>query len=226
MSINYNGDYLSFLFSLPKVNPTSLLCLFLLGVARLGPIISFVPFLGSKLPGPAKMGLCVILVAILMPHIVLSSQVNLTFDSRYIGYLIKELFIGVLLALITSCPFLILQGSGGIIDFQRGASSLQVSDPSTQTQTSSIGIFFNYIMILVFFETGCFPIYLETLIQAYTVLPPDKLLSSAFFTFHHIPSWSIIVGLIGQFIALSIQLSAPSLLAILMTETFLGIANR
>ena len=40
------------------------------------------------------------------------------------------------------------------------------------------------------------------------------------------PLWPFVIAIVGKIFAVAIQLAAPSLLAILMTELFLGIANR
>ncbi len=222
----YESDFISFMLALSRNNPINLFALFLLSLIRMAPIVSFVPFFGAKLPSSTKMGLAIALTFIFLPQIVMTNKTDLALNGYYLVCVIKELFVGVLLAFLAGVPFLMLQSSGTIIDFQRGSSSLQVTDPSMLTQTSAIGLFLNNMMILVFFETGGLYLYVDTLSHAYKVLPPAELLSRAFFESFHLPLWQTMLTLVSQFMAISIQLAAPSLLAILMTETFLGIANR
>ncbi len=218
-------DYLSYVLSFPQMPPESLLALLFLGLMRIAPIVTLVPFLGAKLPGGVKMGLAIALVAIMLPHLITSSTHALSFDMRYVGSLLKELFIGIILAFFGALPFYIVESSGNLIDFQRGSSSLQVTEPTTQTQTSSIGMFYNYIMILVFFEVGGPFLFLDSVLQSYTIVPATSFIDPSLFNSTQ-PIWGIVAGLLTKVTAISIQLAAPSLVAILMAEMFLGIANR
>lgn len=218
-------DYLSFLFNIPNVTPVGILSLFFLGLMRVAPLVAFVPFLGAKLPAPVKMGLAISLTAILLPHIVMTHTTAVSFDLNYLGYTIKELFFGFIMALLAAFPFYIAQSAGSLIDFLRGSSALQVQDPFTQQQTSPIGILYNYTLIVLFFQIGGPFIFLNALISSYDVIPVDHLISTTFFSLNQ-PFWKLGLSLLTKLTAISVQLAAPSLVAILMAEMFLGIANR
>lgn len=217
--------YLSFYSKLIDFAPMTILTLFLLGLMRLAPIVAMVPFFGSKVPGPIKMGLLIALTFILFPHIILTSKTMVGFNTEFIILCFKELFIGLLLSFFASIPFYMAESAGILIDFQRGSSALQVTDPSTQEQTSSIGVLYNYVLVVLFYEINGPFYFFNALFDSYTIVPPDTWLSSTFFNFTH-PFWKEVWGLAANVFAVGIQLAAPSLLAILMTEMFLGIANR
>lgn len=218
-------SYYAFFSQLTDYAPISMLSLFFLALCRLAPVIAVAPFFGSKVPSGIKMGLLVAITVVMLPHIVMTSQTAIDFDTLYIALLMKELFVGVVLAVFISLPFYIAQSSGVLIDFQRGASSLQVSDPFTQTQASDIGILYNYMMIVAFYQLDGPLYFFDALLTSYEVVPADGWIHAAFFQFHH-PFWVMVWGLLAQMFAIGIQLAAPCLLAILMTELFLGIANR
>ena len=137
----------------------------------------------------------------------------------------KEFFVGLLIGTIMSIPFTIVQNVGQIIDHQRGGASLMVNDPTLQTQSSPLGLLFNMVLIVIFFMIDGPFIFLNALITAYDVIPPDQLLNPRFFDATG-STWKMLVGLFNKFMVISIQLSAPALLTILMTDFFLGIANR
>lgn len=219
------SDYASFYSSLVNFAPMAVLSLFFLGIFRLLPIVIFAPFLGAKVPGGVKMGLTISLTMILLPHMIVTSKTVPDFNALYIGYAVKELFIGVILAFLVSIPFYIAQSAGSLIDFLRGSSSLQVSDPFSQEQTSPIGILYNYTLIVMFFNINGPFYFFDSLFQSYSLIPADAFLNPLFFSTKQ-PFWDLVTALLTKLTALSIQLSAPSLLAILMTEVFLGIANR
>ena len=81
------------------------------------------------------------------------------------------------------------------------------------------------VLIVIFFMIDGPFIFLNALITAYDVIPPDQLLNPRFFDATG-STWKMLVGLFNKFMVISIQLSAPALLTILMTDFFLGIANR
>lgn len=218
-------EYLQLFNHLYQLSPTALVSLFVLSLFRLGPIIAMAPFLGSKLPSPVKMGLMISFSVILLPHIAMTSQTMLDYNVTLILYAAKEFFIGLVLAFFVCIPFQFAQSAGVIVDFVRGASSLQVSDPFSQSQTSPIGNLYNYVLIVIFYSIGGLFILFNSLITSYTLIPVDSFLNPNFFTLK-LPFWQIVTGVASQVLALAIQLSAPALLAVLMTEVFLGIANR
>jgi type III secretory pathway component EscT len=117
------------------------------------------------------------------------------------------------------------ESAGILIDFQRGSSALQVTDPSTQEQTSPIGVLYNYVLIVIFYQVDGPFHFFNALFDSYAIVPADKWFAVAFFHHAH-PFWKQIWGLAATVFSVGIQLAAPSLLAILMTEMFLGIANR
>ncbi|MCI0381834.1 MAG: flagellar biosynthetic protein FliR [Chlamydiae bacterium] len=213
------------MLNLAQNAPMSLLAIFFLCLLRLAPIVALVPFLGAKLPGGVKIGLAIALTFLLLPHVTHNTKELLSFNIPFIGYGLKELFLGFMIATLASIPFYIAESSGILIDFMRGSSALQVTDPFMQSQTSSIGVLFNYVLIVLFFQVNGPFLFLEGLMESYQILPVDKLLSAKFFS-ASIPFWKIVFGILMRVTAVSIQIAAPSILAILMTEVFLGIANR
>ncbi len=197
-----------------------------LTLARVLPIITMAPFFGAKLmPGPARVGFAICLFAILLPLIV--SKTNpIPWSPIVIVYGLKEMAIGFLLGFLVTVPFYIVQMAGIVIDNQRGSSSLLGQDATTASQVSSIGILYNYLMIVIFFSINGPFIFLDALVKSYRVLPQDVFLSNDFFLNGSSQFWIAIMGLAGQTFTISSQLAAPALLTILMTDAFLGVINR
>jgi type III secretory pathway component EscT len=192
---------------------------------RLAPIVSLAPFFGAKVPAAVKMGLLVTISVIFFPQVVATSQKFVGFNMEFTFLCIKELFLGFILAVFVSVPFYIAESAGITIDFMRGSSALQVSNPITQSQASDLGVLYNFIAIVMFYQIDG-PFYLfNALFDSYLILPADAWIPPEFFQFKH-PVWQGVWGLTNRVMAVGIQLAAPSLLAILMTEMFLGIANR
>ncbi|MBS0649808.1 MAG: flagellar biosynthetic protein FliR [Verrucomicrobia bacterium] len=218
-------SYFSFYSQLTDYAPFAMLSLFVLGMARMMPILMAAPFFGAKVPSPIKMGLLTALTVAFLPQIVMTSKTMVDFNSTFIGLLFKEFFIGMFLAFFAGLPFSVAESAGVLIDFLRGASSLQVTDPSTQTQSSDIGIFYNQVMIVIFYQIGGPYLFFDAVLTSFEIVPADGWINPTFFTSHN-PFWMHVTEAISRLFAVAIQLAAPSLLAILMTELFLGIANR
>lgn len=222
-----DAEYLLYYFNIPGLTPMTLLEIFLLSLMRIAPIIQLAPFLGGKItPVTTRIVTAVILTLAFLPLIIsYSPHQEIGFGIRYILLAFKELFIGTLLGYLISIPFIVAQSSGIIMDYMRGASSMQSQDPTLQSQSSSIGNLFNYILIVLFFQIDGPFIFFDGLIKTYEFIPPNAFIGEKFF---HLatPFSQQLLHVMHHIMALSIQLAAPALIAVLMAEVFLGIANR
>lgn len=219
-------SYLSLFLSLPHLEPMTILSVFFLTLARIIPIMTLAPFLGAKnLPAPIKMLFSLSLLAIFLPQNLLAVQTDIFFSHTFIWLFLKELIIGFVLGFFSMVPFLIAQMAGTMIDHQRGASSLQVTDPTTQSQTGPIGSLFNQITIVLFFYLNGPFIFFNAIASSYHLIPVDALINPLFFQIQT-PFWNQVVKLLQSMMDLSIQIAAPALIGILLTDMFLGIANR
>jgi type III secretion protein T len=225
-TLSATDNYVSLLLSLPKLSAFTVLSFFFLTLARLLPIMVLAPFLGAKnLPMVIRMLFSVALVAIFLPQNLMQATKELGFGLEYILLAMKELIIGATLGFLAAVPFFIAQMAGTLIDHQRGASSLQVTDPSTQSQASSIGVMYNYVLIALFFLLNGPFIFFEGIATSYKILPVDTWINPIFFHLET-PFWKQIYSLFNMMMVLAIQLSAPALIGIFLTDMFLGIANR
>lgn len=203
--------------------PFLLMFLFL---GRMLPIIGLSPFFGSRtLPNPTKVFFALTLYVIFLPQLISSMTKPLGFNFEFLMFMIKELFIGLCIGFLVSIPFVIVQAAGMIIDHQRGGASLMVNDPTIQNQSSPIGTFFNMILIYIFFFIDGPFFFLDAIARSFEILPVDKFLSAGFFS-PDSPFWVRMIKLFNEVMVISIQVCTPALLAILMTDVFLGIANR
>lgn len=219
-------SYLSLLLSLPNLHPVTVLSIFFLTLARLLPILVLAPFFGAKnVPTAIRMMFGIALVAIFLPQNLLATHQDLPFGITFVGYCVKELLIGFALGFIASAPFFLAQMAGSLIDHQRGSSSLQVTDPTTQSQTGSMGILYNYVLIVLFFSLNGPFYFLDGVATSYQLIPVDAAINPAIYNFQA-PFWKQIFEMLELMFNLAIQISAPALIGILLTDLFLGIANR
>lgn len=222
------GDSYALLFidSSLQGDPLIAMSMFMLFLARILPIIALSPFFGGRvLPHPVKVAFAICLFVIFLPQLASITTTPLTFDFLILTYMIKEMFIGLIMGNIISLPFNIASGAGIIIDHQRGGASLMVNDPTIQNQSSPIGTMMNMILILVFFLIGGPWDVLDAISKSYEIIPPDKFISPMFFA-KDTPSMEMMISMLNQVVLMTTQLSMPCILAMLMTDSFLGIANR
>lgn len=204
----------------------SLFCLFVLALARILPILLLAPFFGAKiLPHPVKMALGICIFAIFLPLLMQVTTTPLLFNLHLLVLMIKEFFIGFFLGFLISFPFAVFQNAGIIIDNQRGSASLMVNDPTMQNQSSPLGLLFNQVFIMVFFAIGGPFYFVESIGISYQVVPPDRFLSEKFFVQEQ-SFWQGVFHLFNELMNMTIQMASPALIAILMTDLFLGIINR
>lgn len=205
---------------------TAIFSLMFLFFGRMLPIIGLSPFFGARiLTNPAKVFFALCLFTIFLPQLVTSLTRPIAFNDFLFLLLIKELFIGLCIGFIVSIPYIVVTAAGMIIDHQRGGASLMVNDPTIQNQSSPIGTFFNMVLIYIFWMIDGPFIFLDAIAKSYELIPPDQFLNSAFFA-HNSPFWLSMITLFNKIMVVSIQMCTPALLAILMTDVFLGIANR
>jgi len=206
------------------LGPLSLLFLFF---ARFLPIISLSPFFGSRvLPHPVKVMFALTMFIVFLPKLLVVTTTPLTFDSMLLLYLIKELFIGFVLGFIIGVPFMIVQNAGIIIDHQRGGASLMVNDPTIQNQSSPLGTLFNFILICIFYMLDGPFLFIDAIVTSYDVVPPDQFFNRSFFASDSFFWNPQMIDLLNKMMVITIRLASPALLTILMTDVFLGIANR
>lgn len=222
-----DDGFINLISSIKGLNYNTLWKLTLLGFMRFAPICAVAPFLGAKLvPIMGRVGLALSLTLVSLPTILLNSAENTPMMSAmFVFYSAKELMIGFILGYLCSVPFFIAQSSGIFIDYARGASSMMGQDPSTQAQASPIGIMMNYYLIVLFYALGGPLFFFDAVGLSFEVIPVDKFIPIAFYSKNH-HFWTTVMDIMNQVFTISIQLAAPSLVAILMAESFLGIANR
>ncbi|MCH9614719.1 MAG: hypothetical protein SP1CHLAM54_13140 [Chlamydiia bacterium] len=219
-------SYVDLFRNLSTVDPLGLITLFFLGFFRLAPIINQAPFLGAKVaPVIVRAGLMIALSLVYLPLIATHATHTLGFNWAFIGYSMKELAIGLVIGYLISVPFLVIESSGIIIDFMRGASTLTAQDPTTQMQSSSIGIMFNYVLIFLFFQVNGPFVFFDAMAKSFEFLPVDGGLSPLLFNMQA-PVWQLLTNVLAKILALALQMAAPAIVAVLMAEMFLGIANR
>lgn len=218
--MEFFGTYPQFAQEGMRVMPVILLVL-----ARVFPFVQLSFFLASRnTPVAVRVGISFGIFLFILPTVLISTQ-DLTFGFNTMGFIFKEVFIGLMLGMLTAIPFYTIMLTGMLIDNQRGAASLMGSDPVMMIQDSPLGMLFVFMLINIYWFTELPFSYIEILAESFQVVPIDGFLPKFMFEMSG-PSFVTFQTLFAKLFATGIQLAAPALIVLLLTDMFLGISNR
>lgn len=189
-------------------------------LARVSAIIASMPVFGSDmLPARAKVGLALMLVALISPVVDLDLN-NIGFTPVSMGILMaNEVIIGAMLGFVSRLIFTAVEFGGTVVGYQMGFAAANVYDPQNQRQVSLMSQFQNVFAILVFLAVDGHHIFMRTLVDSFELLPPGFIDLSGF-------AVPYIVELVSNMFVLAVRFSAPVLAVLLLSGLILGIMSR
>lgn len=192
---------------------------------RMMMITATIPFLtGKPVPAMVKVGLALALLVFLFPYVsaTLPPQTNIPPLMMLLLYL-KEAFYGVAIGFTASIVFHGFQAAGLVVDNQRGAAQARLLIPQFGQESSVFGQFEYLLGIIIFLVAGGHLLFFKTVIESYELLPLLTLPKSQ-------PDLIALVDefirLTGVVLVLSMQLSAPVLIAIFIADVILGTISK
>ena len=195
-----------------------------LTLPRLIGIFAMLAFLSRQTLGGTltRNGMLLSLALILHPliHTELDT-INALSHGLLILVVIKETFIGVVMGFIVALMFWAMEAVGSFIDNQRGATMASSMDPLTGNQASPMGTFFINTITAVFFVTGLFLIFMESVYASYKIWPVASFIPNL--------SFDIVMFLLkhfGQIVLLAVLLGAPVIIAMFVSEFGLMLIGR
>lgn len=199
--------------------------LFGLILARTIPMIVLTPVFGGKLlPGQLKVGLGVILAVTLYPCLYLPMQGNIPMQGlAYWGLILKELAVGALFGFLSSLVFFAIEGAGHLIDIQRGTSQASVLVPQLEISGPVFANLHIQLATVLFFSLNLHHLFLRGYFESFTIIPLNRYPE---FTTHFQTFTDQLIRMSGQILAVSLQLTAPIVLAIFMVDIVMGVTNR
>ena len=188
---------------------------------RVLPVVFLVPaFGGRRLPTPAKLGLVACVVIAVYPQAGFAGQVPAGF--AFFGLLLKELAVGVVLALAGSCLFEGMRMGGQLIDNLRGSAGAHTYVPHSDERTSPVGDLHLLLCMLVFFAAGGPALFLRALQLSLVSLPvcilpeADQCAQAA----------DLALAVSAQAIRMGVSIAFPAMVALLAADMLLGFMNR
>lgn len=218
--------------------------LFLLASAAvLARILGFMivaPFFGSmNIPMTARVGFAVILTAVTVPYV--EGTVLAALEKELAGggafdlllLLGNQVLVGLMLGFCGSLIFYAIESAGRVIDTQRGSNMTDIIAPMTGERTSPTGQFLMMTALMVLLVSGLHMEMIGGLLNSFKVFPPtlglewlgDPLQASA----EHPELEGVIKAfaeLSGSSLLLTLQIAAPAMITLMLTDVLLGIINR
>lgn len=207
-------------------SPQTFLVLIGLAFARLLSFLVIVPFFGgASVPARVKVATATAFVIIVYPALAAGTGGQpLGFGPLgFAALLAKEVCVGFTLGYVASLVFEAVQVSGRIIDLQRGSTLSELFAPQLQAQVSELGQFKVQFAVMLFLVIGAHRPFLAALMQSFDVIPATTFpqLGSGW-----TPLAATITALSGQVLAVGVQLAAPAIVALLLTDVCFGVINR
>lgn len=200
----------------------------LLGLPRLSVFLAFTPFLGGSTILSGQMKVPVIGALYCFVHPILLEQLPenaALFQSDMLtltALILKESFLGFLLAWLSGLTFWAVQSAGFVMDNQRGASQASVSDPLSGEETSPLGSFLFQSLVYLFFASGAFLAFLTLLFQTYLLWPVDHWLIQP--DNPQLPLFT--AGMVAWLVSKMMLVAGVVLIAALLVDFALGLINR
>ncbi|QHW30053.1 flagellar type III secretion system protein FliR [Paenibacillus rhizovicinus] len=144
-------------------------------------------------------------------------------DAEYILAIIRESLAGALLGFTAYLFFTIINTAGSFIDMQMGFGMANIIDPMTGASAPLMGNFKGMIATLIFLSINGHHYLLSALLQSYDWIPISNTL------FLHMKTGSIttfLTSMAGQTFMLALQMSAPLVVAMFLTDVGLGFLAR
>jgi flagellar biosynthetic protein FliR len=197
---------------------------FALLMARILPVLLLTPMVGGDTTPPeVKFGLGILIGLVLFPAISPSLHAIPVGPISFIGFMMKELFIGYSIAFIIGIVFDAAQVGGQLIDNMAGTNMAQIMVPSIQQQVSLYASLKLQLVITLFLTMNGHHIVIGAFADSLTMIPIDAFpkFSNGFW-----PFFDLIARVFADMMRISLALSAPVLLATFLTDLALGMINR
>ncbi|EKD50578.1 MAG: hypothetical protein ACD_62C00495G0005 [uncultured bacterium] len=182
------------------------------------------PFLGGRgIPGRVRMMTAIVLATFVF-YFMNDDLVNkIPADKGIIIILFfKEIFVGLALGITTIMVFYAIEAGGRIVDTQRGSANAQVFLPALG-QVSIFGLFQFWLGLAIFCYFGGHVIFLKAFLEGFITIP--------IFSLPHVaagisPFLELFIRMSAEVLIFGMQIAAPVLIAIFLTDLVLGIANK
>lgn len=221
-------------------DPQALLLIFGAVLARMLGFMIVAPFFGGmNIPMTARVALASIVSAVTVPYVsdvvgpALVKELASGGAFDYVLLLLNQVLVGLFLGFCASLIFYAIESAGRIIDTQRGSNMTDIVAPMTGERTSPTGQFLMMTALMVLLVSGLHMVMLEGVLNSFKVFPPTLGLEWLGDPLRAGPDHPELQSTIrafaqmsGDSLLLTLQIAAPAMITLMLTDVLLGIINR
>jgi flagellar biosynthetic protein FliR len=192
---------------------------FFIVLARVAPLFLLAPLFSSKMIPKRVRGVVAVALAVGITPVALRG-LRMPGDPLAIaGLIMQSMLVGLAFAFVVATVFAALSHAGAIIDGAAGFSFGSLVDPINGAQSGVLAHFYNIVGLMIFLAIGGDAWMLRGIARTFALVPLtkgpqiDSLASAASAAFG-----SMFVG--------AIELAAPAMLALLITDVAFGMVSR
>jgi flagellar biosynthetic protein FliR len=194
--------------------------LFVLILIRISAALAVLPVFQNKaFPASAKAGFALALTLLIMPVLPVSLPLPGGTIADYLVLALRETACGVLLGFAGQFLFYAVEIAGQLIGFQSGLSIVSSIDPNTEVNSDVLTKAYRLLTILLFLSFDGHHMMLRTLVDSFQLVPVGEFSIDG-----RIVEWTFTTG--SAVMAKGVQLAAPIMISLLLTDIGLGILTR
>lgn len=203
-------------FDIPLAWLLGLLLIFI----RVAVIIFFFPLFGDQfMPRTAKALLSLAVALAVAPGVEMEALRFPTTIASAVLYLLPELALGLSIGLSARLILEGIRSAGQFAGMQMGFMMANVVDPTNQSQISVVAQLWQISAIMIFFGIDGHHVLIQAIAQSLQTIPPFHLQITPGL-FH------IVHKLAVEMFVVTVQISAPVVAAMILTNVCLGLANK
>lgn len=178
---------------------------------------STAPLIGSKqIPSLVKISFAILLTLLIMP--IIDAPKESPTNYKFIYMLTLNAAIGMLIGWVTSLIIQIGRVAGEMLDMQMGLNAATLFDPATQTQTTIVGHFFDFLALTIFISIGGMEKIIEGLYRSFSTFP--VVLNEINFNLDKL------IKVTSDLVSIGFLVISPIIIIILAVDLILGLMSR
>lgn len=175
-------------------------------------LVSTPPFANRSIPGRVKVGFAAALALTAAPMI---SNPPPFGSVAFVNAAVLQLAVGFAMGLITQLIFAVFQAAGSLIDVFAGYTIAMFYDPMSETQSTVFGRMYALLAVTLFFVTGACAMMINGFIMSFKAIPASGI------DLNNLEK--LLTNQLGMFFLAAIEIAAPVLVTLFLTELVLGI---
>lgn len=194
--------------------------LFLLVMLRASGLFLMAPLLSNRMfPSQVKVGMVVLMAIILVPTLRQTSIPEVLSLSSLVVVAAKELLVGLSIGFVFSLLITGVQAAGDIVSYQIGFSMAQTIDPTSGSETTTLGQFWVLLASVLFMALNGHHLVIAAFKDSYDVIPPAAVSFNA-------TAVDLIVTYSAYVFVIGLKIAAPVVVTLMLTDVAMGTLSR